>query len=305
MRIVRLLALPIAASFLASCGSSSVGLASIAPVAAPPPPSSTSVTGPAGFYAMPVDEDLATYAGGVANSVDGPRVVKSFGADEIIIDYNPATKDYTIAVPGHVAGRAVENTVDATPDGQSRHFDLISPSNDRVGWVSVATHAGFEQKYTAIGSFAWGDNLWFVTGIPTPRHSVPVTGSATFDARVEGWSTEGTNLRGKMVLNFEFARALLNGSMSLTANDGTGRYVSIGDYRIADGILPLGSNSFSGRFFNPRGLTANSMIEGSLMGPDASEVGGRWKVPIRLGEGFHPSWQGDYSAAGVFVGRRR
>lgn len=309
MQIEHAFTMAAATAFLASCAGSAIGLnpVSVTPLPTFPPAVSQPEDGPAGFYPLPKDEELVSFAGGIGRSGDEQRVIRTFGSDEVTIDYDPDTRNYTIAVPGHVAGHAVENTTDATPSAMYRYFDVIAPTDGkRVGWASVATKYTLDLSHTAIGGFSWGgDHVWFVTGIPTPRANVPVSGSATYEGQVKGWSTEGTDIAGSLVLNFEFARALLGGSMSLTANNGSSTPLKIGDYQVINGTHSLGSNRFTGNFLSPGGLAGSTLLEGSLMGPDASEVGGRWRVPIRLGEGFPTVSRGDYEASGVFAGRRR
>lgn len=306
------------ASVLGGCG----GGGSTQVVSAPPPVGSPAPTpspstpgvddgkGPSGFYPLAVDKALVTYGGGIKQSGEFPETtnaVRSFGAGEITIDYDPAQQAYTIHVPGQVAGQAVENTIDNSPSYLRRYFDLIggSPAT-KVGWVRVDKKTATNLTYTTLGSFSWtGDNIDFATGIPTATGDVPVTGKGTYSASVEGWSTQGADLVGNLLLDFDFAQGALSGQMNLMANDGTGGYATIGNYLIADGVHAVGSTSFAGSFTNSLGLTGTAKFDGSFMGPGAVEVAGRWQVPIRIPDDYPSFMRGDFVGAGVFAGARK
>ncbi|CDO37788.1 exported hypothetical protein [Novosphingobium sp. KN65.2] len=305
-------ALPLIGLISACGGVGSGGVASaLSPTGTPSPGPAFDTSGPAGFYPLDSDAALVSVAAGIRQTGEGSmqtQTVETYGSDEMKIDYDPATQDYTIAIPGQIAGRTVENTTDATPSPGFRYFDVIDPQGARVGWVSVEKKVRINLTYTAIGDFSWrGAYLEFVTGIPTPEAEIPLAGSARYSAQVRGQSTAATNIKGTLQLNFDFASTGLSGQMDLTANDGTGGYRSIGAYPIADGVHPVGSTTFSGDFTAPAGLTGPATFEGRFMGRDAAEVGGRWQVPIEIpsGSAFPPAFQGIYEAAGVFAGARR
>ncbi|MCB2049009.1 MAG: hypothetical protein KDE32_12410 [Novosphingobium sp.] len=302
------------AALLCACAGSGGQIASAPTPVTTTEPSTSSATdqnGPAGFYPLPQSSPLISYAAGINQSGEYPYLhfsIVGYDSSELAIVYHPETEEYSVSIPGTRTGYAREDTKDSTPSKWFRYFYLV-PEDDpesAVGWVAVARKREINLTYTAIGRFAQGgDEMYFVTGIPTPQAEVPVTGSATYSAQTRGWTTQGGDVVGTLQLDLDFARAGLSGSMTLMANDGTGGYREIGDYRIADGAHPIGSSTFSGQFSNTLGLTGPATFEGSFMGPDAAEVGGRWQVPVRITDPYPVGMQGTYDAAGVFAGARK
>jgi hypothetical protein len=266
---------------------------------------------------LPSDTPLVAYGGGVVQTGTGTAAnfaPVNYAQGQVQIDYDPVTQDYAITVPNYPTGRTVEDP-DSTLSERYRFFDLVSStSKEAVGFVSVTRKAELNLTYTTIAAFAGhrlgsdgvtlSDQIYLVTGQPTPPGDVPLSGSATYSALAKGWATAGTDLEGKFLLNFDFASAALSGRLDLFANDGTGGYGSVGSFPVVNGTHARGATGFAGNLGGGSG-SGPASFEGVFMGPGAAEVGGRWQLQVRIPDTFPAYLAGTHSAAGVFAGGRQ
>lgn len=316
----------LAACALTACGGGGgevqSGPAPVTPSPTPSPtPQPTSTAGPAGLYPLPSDKPMVAFGGGVTESESGTAAFAtavSYGQSQMQIDYDPATQDYAITIPNYPEGRSIEDTEDSTPDLFHRFFYLVNPATkQRVGFLNVDRKAQLNLTYTTLGWFgghrlaadgtALNDQIYFAAGIPTVAGDVPLSGTASYAAVAKGWVTAGTNVEGKLQLTFDFATSDVRGRLDLSANDGTGGFAPVGSYPVAQAAHAQGATGFSGTFDAGNIGPGDASFEGAFMGPGAAEIGGRWRVPLRIpsGQGFPSYLEGLHSAAGAFAGARQ
>lgn len=303
-----------AALMLAGCGGGG-GDSKVASI--PPPPVSPGVTpssppplpsGPIGLTGGPFTTYSSSFEGKVATTAK----------DAVQISYSPATNVYTISAPGLQSGNLVNTTIPIgggtiAPGGASwqsigytysdvtaGNSSAVQTGSVRLDWASAPLKTS-DLTYTSFGSWGGqGKSGLFVYGIPTSPGDVPVTGMATYDAKVTGFADGAFQVFGTMDLNFDFARGTLSGSMTTNQLGLSGSSLPLGTYTFRDTLFLPGSTTFSGSF-NVPGTTAASSFSGSFTGPRAAELMGNWTAPYLTPTVGTQSWG---TISGVFAGKR-
>jgi hypothetical protein len=184
--------------------------------------------------------------------------------------------------------------------------DLLNSSTADAVKIAVLKPANPELKltYSTLAYYftfaAWPGNYgWLAFGLPTPPGAVPVSGSATYSAIVQGSPGWDGVVSGSATLDFNFGAGTLSGHFDpqVTSNDGTDSPVS-GRYDFASTIFGVGSTSFSGAISNSD-FSQKGSFRGSFTGPGAEELISTWTAP------FHSPFGGqDTMGFGVWAGKK-
>jgi hypothetical protein len=223
------------------------------------------------------------------------------------VQFDAATGLYKMSVPATSGDFYVQKT---TATGEMYWPGaLFDTDGKQVATVSVVKPSRTEPQFTystlafyQASTSASGPGGAFAFGIPTPASAVPVTGSATYTAYVQGTSVDvNGEIAGTAALNFDFGAGQLTGHMdpSIFVNDGPwGDFVSLGRYDFANTVQGVGSATFSGELVNAS-FQQNGAFSGRFTGPNAEELISNWRAP------FHnPQTNQDSTMFGVWVGRR-
>ncbi|GAA4010646.1 hypothetical protein GCM10022211_26410 [Sphingomonas humi] len=279
-------------------GGSAAQVASIPapPPAAPPPPTSPPTPPvppplPAGLIGLQSDKPFST----VSALTDGGVYVSLPEPDAVHIRYSAADGLYTMTL----ANMSREGQL--APIGGNGSFhdkgwinisstrsDLLDGKGPQKQGVIVTLDwpASSVFRYTNFGQWNGGCPMgcnigMFAYGIPTSASHMPVTGSASFDGEIRGYTSrsEGyVDVLGYVTLNFDFGAGKLAGVMRPEAYF-TWDPTPLGDYVFRDTVYAKGSTKFSGAF-NVPGSTAPSSFTGSFTGPSANELMAQWQAPF-------------------------
>lgn len=290
-------AVPIAlAAVLAGCGGTDGGVNSTPVAVASPPPSPTPTPTPAPVQ-KPVHIGLVSAASlkalGYAQEYrkfDSIQTVPPTQSQSVGISYDAASETYSVSLPDLQPGNLLtkyyigsEGQL-ATSTGNDLTLGNSQTLQNAYVTLQVPGTSFSPYKYTSWGSWQ-GDapnsaNIRsgiFVYGIPTAAADVPLSGSASYDAKVVGETSNGNYVDGRAALNFNFAAGTLTGSM--TPEYCPWDCVSLGRYDFTQTLYAAGSPNFSGQFSVP-GSNGPSSFEGSFTGPQAAELMARWQAPF-------------------------
>jgi hypothetical protein len=187
------------------------------------------------------------------------------------VRWNAEKGAYEVEVDG-TAARVLPTT--AGPAGGAGN--LIAADGSTVG--SIMAWTGFE--YTRVGHVtaaeAGGPTGAFAFGVATPAGGVPTTGSATYDATIDGhagsWDLDGT-----AQFQFDFGAGKLSGYMDPHTN-GPMESPPLPRYNFAQTVFAPGSTTFSGSF-DVTGPTPSS-FQGQFTGPQAQELMATFRAPF-------------------------
>lgn len=213
------------------------------------------------------------------------------GQDQPHIRYN-AGGYYEIEMPGASWDRLIpyKGLVDPgadnnyfQPQSVAQNLGYLATSNSRLNGYSYSELASW-------GSAAAGRWGWLAFGTSTPAGGVPTTGSATYSGIVEGSADvmvadgfyggfDASSIGGTVGLNFDFAKGTLDGSMTLSLNDGTAN--NLGTFNFKDTVFSVGSTSYSGVF--DTSVAGSNFFLGKFTGPNAQETIGAWALPFHFG----------------------
>lgn len=298
------LLLATAAMTLAACGGGGGGsnLAPPpppAPTPPPPPPPSVPGTPVTIFPAITETTDFAT----LGYQLDGNSIV----GDGFSVRYDAGSKLYMFDLPSAAPGGFY-----ATSDSDASWSGGLAEGNSADLWppMSVlkpsATNPEIQLSYTSFASYLRSGPMWdlphgiVVFGIASPASAVPVTGQATMNAEVAGFSVNGPNeIDGTATLEFNFAAGTLAGHFDPMI-DLEGEFSqSLGRYTFVDTVHGVGSPSFSGQFSHsdPR---LGGTFSGLFTGPNAEELMARWTGSFFV-EGVTANPEQMF---GVWVGRK-
>lgn len=114
-------------------------------------------------------------------------------------------------------------------------------------------------------------------GLPTPASAIPTTGSATMNAKVAGYSTNGyDSITGTATLNFNFGAGTLAGHFDpVLLEFYSGLYFPLGRYTFVDTLYGVGNTTFSGRFAH-NDPALGGAFTGRFTGPNAEEMMASW-----------------------------
>ncbi len=260
---------------LAACGGGSGGSgAGTSFIPAPPP---TPVTTPTS-----ASNPLSAPPAGVTSTTD----LASNGAIGEV-RWNAALQAYEVEVPGYPDARVVSTS--RGPYGEVG--DLVAADGSTLPLVMLAW-TGFQ--YTRLGHFASSNGSpsggAFAFGVPTPAGAVPISGTATYSAQIDGvaYTSDGAaawGLHGGATFNFNFAAGTLSGYIDPQLN-GPMEVPALPRYTFTNTVFSAGSTTFSGGF-DVVGPTP-SYFQGQFTGPAAQELMAEFRAPYF--DSFSNSW---------------
>jgi hypothetical protein len=265
------------------------------PDACPAPPPAAS---PAIFSNVTVNTDFAVLgleASAINTSAD------TLARDGFSVRYDTAANGYLVDLPSTDPFRFVSSSEDAsywhgfvnTGFYGGTLVDIFKPTS---------TNPEIQLAYTSFGASSgyYAPQFGFVAfGQATPASSIPVTGSATYNALVAGRSLDQFGVvGGDATFQFNFGAGTLSGHMDPVYRY-NGVQTSLGRYDFINTVFGVGSATFSGRLSNS-GTTTLGSFDGRFTGPAAEELMARWAAPYR-----NPSTQQWNEMFGVIVGRRQ
>jgi hypothetical protein len=228
------------------------------------------------------------------------------------VSYHAEAGVYVIDVPSSPPGGFYENTgntpntrfwngrIQDTGTGSSLGASVFKPRADNpVIQLTYTTFAMYGSNYQQ-GPFGF-----VAFGTPTPASAMPVTGSASYTAAVEGSTlssgTYSDYIKGTATLQFNFGAGTLAGHFDPVIYDllayGDGG-LSLGRYDFVNTVYGVGSTSFSGGL-HQAGLGSDGSFDGLFTGPNAQELMARWSAPF-----LDPRTHSMSSMFGVWVGKK-
>lgn len=292
----------------------------VVPTPTPPPP-------PPGDKPLPPEKiglvSSAPFAVlGIAETYTAPtngfpqEAITSSGFQDVQFSYDPSSNSYQISLPGFEPGTLAVNGYNGTA-GQvatSSVHNVLARSTGAVEpvFVTLQVPGSSASSYTYTSWGYWSGQSgtvggqpvrsegYFVYGIPTASGDVPITGSASYTAQIQGSFGPGSfgYLGGTASLLFDFGQGKLSGSMHPFVNgNGFGPSFDFGQFDFTNTVYARGSTTFSGQFIVPGLPNADSSFSGNFTGPNANEVMARFQTPYLLN-----GQQG--MIAGIWIGRR-
>ncbi len=268
---------------LAACGGGgSAGGVSFIP-APPASPATPSVSASKPLSAPPVGVTSTTQLASIGE------------LDEV--RWNAELQVYEVKVSGYSAGHIAPTTRGPYAEAGKLIAADGSPTN-------VFVHAWTGLEYTRFGYLAATDGSAsgsFAFGVATLPGGVPVTGTATYLAQLDGAAYDANGvptwtLYGGAAFNFDFAAGTLSGHMDPKLN-GPMDVPTLPRYNFISTIFSPGSTSFSGAF-DVIGPTPSS-FSGQFTGPAAQELMAGFRAPYF--DGFSNTWG---ELRGVIAGQR-
>ena len=235
-----------------------------------------------------------------ANPLSSPPVGVTSTTDLVAVgvlqdvSWNAQAGAYEVQLDG--ASARVAPTV-AGSNAQSG--DLIAADGSKLPSIIQAL-PGFD--YTRVGHVMAEDasSRGFAFGLPTPSGSVPIAGTATYDAMIDGHAGRWL-LYGTAQFQFDFAAGKLSGYMDPHTN-GPWATPELPRYNFAQTVFSTGSTTFSGSF-DVTGPTPSS-FQGQFTGPQAQELMATFTAPFLDWDeqtGIQNSWR---VMEGAIAGRR-
>lgn len=297
MLVASAMAIALAACGGGGGGGSGSGMVST-PTPPPPPPSPT----PTPYFPM-IFPSIMTTTDFAALGYENFNLATSSSQlkEDFAVRYDAAAQAYVIDLPSASPGR-----FSATGEGPFFWSGVLLDQPLATPSVSIRkpAHAGF--VYTTFGHYYEGalsgglhmSEGAFAFGLATPAGSVPVSGSATYSAAIDGKTLDQNYfVHGTAELQFNFAAGTLAGSLSPILNgpmDGG----PLGRYDFVNTIYSVGATSFSGGLRHETNNLTGS-FNGLFTGPQAQELMARWTAHYADQNGG-----GTKEMFGVLVGRR-
>lgn len=206
-------------------------------------------------------------------------------SDQVRIRFDAGTNKYEVMLPGDDWQTLVR---------ASNRYDIRDSNGATVGsasfWGSdIYSYTGWALTNSGGQAFAYG--------LPTPQAGVPTTGSATYNAELNG-SGGGYMIGGTARFEFDFAKGTLGGVMDPNLTDGGWGPTQLGRRDFVQTVYATGSQDFSG------GLSlsgvSNGFFSGQFTGPHAQELMGSWTIPF--GDPYDPGLT--VVGTGSFVGKK-
>lgn len=294
---------------IAACGGGGGG--GVASIPSPPStPTPTPTPGVTNVFmkSTPATQEFAS-AGATFSEVafptyDGPLAAPG---DQLRIRYDANSKKYAILEPQTSEWRQVMPDPSTSPSGaqwKTANGDVqIHINND----LSKSYEASL-YSYSALVEWRRTDmDRRGVTafGVPSDSAAIPVSGNATFDGAIYGFTNETWdygadwghgvgNVSGSIQLKFDFGAGALSGSISpkVYANE----QYALPTMSFVDTVNSSGSTTFSGRFDTP--VSGANAFSGRFTGPQANELMGNFVFPYNsLLDGK------EYEAGGGFIAK--
>jgi hypothetical protein len=265
----------------------------------PPPPSPNFVNI---FPNITADTDFAVL-GLQADALGIPAA--SLVSSGFSVRFDAASDAYVIDLPLSDPGK-----FDSYGGSSFWQGSLIRGDGTSAGvnvWIRKPADIGL--AHTTFGLFDEYDGFYdydvvpggvFAFGTASPQSAVPTTGSAVFDAIVQGLALDtGNAVTGTASLQFNFGAGTLSGSLNPSTYSLTsGLYVSLGTYTFTNTVFGVGSTTFSGQLQHP-GTSNLGAFNGLFTGPLAHELMAKWTAPYR-----NPDSDNWSEMFGVMVGKR-
>ena len=299
----RMILLASAAMGLCACGGGAGGSASGISATPPPPPPSAPAGEAVTIFQSPATQEFAAVGGG----------------DDLRIRYDAASNHYEVMAEGRGWERLVDDPLSSPALGNPNTGFAFAGAVPNQSFFMLRAHFGFsdlELKYQYSNLAAWsrsetlgsaaGVRGYTAFGMATPTGGVPLSGSATYQGKIEGISTvpftfdygqfgAGT-VDGTVTLNFNFAGGALTGNIHPYLYGSTGRY-DLGVLAFSNTVFGVGSTSYSGKFATSVG--GPNAFSGLFTGPAAQEIIGKWTFPF-----ISPIDGTAVSAAGAWIAKK-
>jgi len=256
------------------------------PIPAPPPTPTPSIT----VFANPTAGVFASVGASAkaSNQTDlttplGP--VSIADANQPHIEYMSGL--YYVQLPGKEYDELIPYGHGTAP--------TVATDSDADILLSLSGSRDKGYKYSELGSYSAAGPLIgaIAFGMGTPDGSVPVTGSATYNGIVAGWSDviasdsfDGPNrasVEGTVNLNVNFGAGTVGGSMTIGLNDAAADLLPIGTFNFTNGVYSQVSTNYSGKFTSS--AAGDNFFLGNFTGPQAEETIGAWALPFTLDVG--------------------
>jgi len=301
---LKLSALSLLAVAVAACGGGGGGVNSVTPPPPPPPPPP-----PEGFAAVKIfpdvtaSTDFATVGLELTGNSASPLTQDGFS-----VRYDAASDRYIFDLPTQGPAAFYVNQAN-TPNDSYWSGGLSAQENPTEVWplmsVLKPTHPELQLTYTSFASYYQAGPMQDLPhgvvafGLATPQGSVPVTGSATYSALVNGFSYDGGHyIGGAATLQFNFAQGTLQGHFDPETADWGGGWIPLGRYNFENTVFGVGSAQFSGDMRHATNNTSGS-FDGLFTGPAAQELMANWRATA-----LDPTTQTPIELFGVWVGKK-
>ena len=279
-------ALLVAAAFaLAGCGGGrGGGIASTPPPPSPPPP------GPAIIVGATTSQQFAV--SGASLPFQGDQSPRLGAGEQLQVRYVQSSNSYEVQLPQSQAWAGI-SYVSSEPGSPA----MFSGDTATV-WLQPGTY-----QYSRLLEWSSKDETvhgYEAIGMATPAGSVPLTGSASYSARLAGYTSEyqpggadDSAVDGSIRLLFDFGLGTLSGSISPDLHQG----YAFDPLNFRDTVYSTGSTTFSGMFDTD--VAGLNRFSGQFTGPKAEELIGNFAFPYRS-----PVDGKIYQADGAFAGSR-
>lgn len=208
--------------------------------------------------------------------------------DGYSVRYDAASDAYIFDLPTHAPGQFRSTSsngaywVGGLPAGTILWppMNVLKPS---------ATNTEIQLSHTSFASYLRAGPMEDVPhgvvafGLAAPASAIPISGSATMQALVAGYSANGSDsISGSATLNFDFGAGTLSGQFDpLLHQYYTGQSFSLGRYTFVDTVYGVGSQTFSGNFAHADPALGGS-FNGLFTGPNADEMMARWQATYSI-----------------------
>lgn len=309
---------------LGACGGggSSTNFTPPPPAGPPPAPSQAAVT----IFPQPSVAEYASVGVSIAGAggnletytseTDRFGSVSSADSDQMHIRYTEADQ-YEVMMPGATWDRLVHYGGLADPTSDNNYFQPAGVATNSA-YFAISNSAKWDDYHysemAAWGSAAASRFGSVAFGISTPAGAVPMTGSGTFEGKVQGsadiMQADGLlggyaplYVDGTVSLGFNFAAGTLTGQMTLFGPDGMNPF-KIGSFAFKDTVFSVGSPNYSGKF--DTATPGDNFFLGRFTGPNAEETIGAWALPFTFTNGgeFVPADGQAHQAFGAWIAKR-
>lgn len=280
--IVRSIALAMAFT-LEACGDGGGSQVASTP---PPPPAPPPTPPPPPIVPAAATSQQFAATGAVYVDLAVPQLDP---AEQLQVRYIASTNSYEVQLP----------------HGQTWSTLQYDPIDDFFGGSSCGCGLVLSyQDYQYSRLFVWNDGERLgqeAIGIPTPASGVPITGSATYNGQIQGFTSENgngasRNIGGTFAMSFDFGGGSFSGSFSPILIADVTQY-SLETVNFRNTVYSTGSATFSGNFDTD--LVGLNGFSGLFTGPNGEELIGNFALPYRS-----PLNDQIYEAGGAFVGAK-